>query len=179
MSEHVQNFINGGWREAGGENLTSTDPGNGDLIATFRQATVADVDAAVAAAKDAFPAWKSLPQPKRAEIILKSAEILLRRKEELSQLMTREMGKPLAEARGDVQEAIDMAFYIAAEGRRGWGHTIPAEMPNKRMYTMRQPLGVCTLITPWNFPIAIPSWKSYPALVMGNTIVFKPAEDTT
>src|SRR5690606_30582372 len=125
------------------------------------------------------PAWKATPAPKRAEIIIRSAEILLRRKEEISQLMTREMGKPLPEARGDVQEAIDMAFYIAAEGRRAWGHTIPAEMPNKRMYTVRQPLGVCSLITPWNFPIAIPSWKSYPALVMGNTIVFKPAEDTT
>lgn len=179
MTEHVQNFINGEWVEASGEALDSRDPGNGDLIATFKQATNDDVEKAIAAAKAAFPAWKAIPQPKRAEIIYKSAEILLRRKEEISQLMSCEMGKPIAEARGDVQEAIDMAFYIAAEGRRSWGHTIPAEMPDKRMYTIRQPLGVCSLITPWNFPIAIPSWKSYPALIMGNTIVFKPAEDTT
>ncbi len=179
MAERVQNLINGQWVEAGGEKLDSRDPGNGELLAEYNQATVADVERAIAAAKAAFPAWKATPAPKRAEIIIRSAEILLRRKEEISQLMTREMGKPLPEARGDVQEAIDMAFYIAAEGRRAWGHTIPAEMPNKRMYTIRQPLGVCSLITPWNFPIAIPSWKSYPALVMGNTIVFKPAEDTT
>lgn len=179
MTERVQNLIDGKWVEASGEKLYSRDPANGELLAEFKQATNDDVEKAIAAARAAFPAWKATPAPKRAEVILRSAEVLLRRKEEISQLMTREMGKPLAEARGDVQEAIDMAFYIAAEGRRGWGHTIPAEMPNKRMYTIRQPLGVCSLITPWNFPIAIPSWKSYPALVMGNTIVFKPAEDTT
>lgn len=179
MTEHVQNFIDGKWVEAGGDKLESRDPGNGELIATFNQSTNGDVEKAIAAAKAAFPAWKATPQPKRAEVIYKSADVLLKQKEELSQLMSREMGKPIAEARGDVQEAIDMAYYIAAEGRRSWGHTIPAEMPNKRMYTIRQPLGVCSLITPWNFPIAIPSWKSYPALVMGNTVVFKPAEDTT
>jgi alpha-ketoglutaric semialdehyde dehydrogenase len=179
MTEHVQNFIAGKWQDAAGEPLESRDPANGELICTLNQADNTDVDAAVAAAKAAFPAWKATPQPKRAEIIYRSAEILVRRKEELSQLMSREMGKPIAESRGDVQEAIDMAYYIAAEGRRAWGYTIPAEMPDKRMYTIRQPLGVCTLITPWNFPIAIPSWKAYPALVMGNTCVFKPAEDTT
>jgi aldehyde dehydrogenase (NAD+) len=179
MPEHVQNYIAGKWADATGEQLDSRDPANGELLATFRQTTIDEVDAAIAAAKAAFPAWKATPQPKRADIIYRSAEILLRRKEEIAQLMSRENGKPIAEARGDVQEAIDMAYYIAAEGRRGWGHTIPSELPNKRMYTIRQPLGVCTLITPWNFPIAIPSWKSYPALVMGNTCVFKPAEDTT
>ena len=179
MTEHVQNLINGQWVEASGEKLASHDPANGELLATYQQSTVADVEKAIAAAKAAFPAWKATPQPKRAEVIYKSAEVLLKRKEEISQFMTREMGKPIAEARGDVQEAIDMALYIAAEGRRAWGHTIPSELPNKRMYTIRQPLGVCSLITPWNFPIAIPSWKSYPALVMGNTVVFKPAEDTT
>lgn len=179
MAEHVQNFINGKWVEADGDKLDSRDPANGKLLAEFRQATIDDVDAAIAAAKAAFPAWKATPQPKRAEIIYRSAEILLKRKEELAQLMSRENGKPIAEARGDVQEAMDMAYYIAAEGRRGWGHTIPSELSSKRMYTIRQPLGVCSLITPWNFPIAIPSWKSYPALVMGNTCVFKPAEDTT
>jgi aldehyde dehydrogenase (NAD+) len=179
MSEHVQNYIHGVWVEAGGDKLTRHDPGNGDEVSTLRQSTEADVNAALAAAKAAVPEWKRVPRPERAKLILKSADVLARRKEDIAQLMTREMGKPIAEARGDVQEAIDMAHYIAAEGRRGWGHTIPSELTSKRMYTMRQPLGVCALITPWNFPIAIPSWKSYPALVMGNTCVFKPAEDTT
>ncbi|MDC1141952.1 aldehyde dehydrogenase family protein [Planctomycetota bacterium] len=179
MTEHVQNYINGEWVDTDGEKLESRDPGNGELVCTFGQANNADVDKAVAAAKAAFPAWKATPRPERAQIIYRSADILKRDKEDIAQLMSRENGKPIAEARGDVQEAIDMAYYIAAEGRRGWGHTIPSEMPNKRMYTIRQPLGVCTLIAPWNFPIAIPSWKSYPALVMGNTVVFKPAEDTT
>jgi alpha-ketoglutaric semialdehyde dehydrogenase len=179
VSEHVQNYIAGRWQDASGEALDSRDPANGELLAEFRQSTIADVDAAVAAAKAALPAWRATPQPKRAEVIYCSADVLTRRKEELAQLMSRENGKPIAEARGDVQEAIDMAYYIAAEGRRAWGHSIPAELPDKRMYTIRQPLGVCTLITPWNFPVAIPSWKSYPSLVMGNTCVFKPAEDTT
>ncbi|MBK9975350.1 MAG: aldehyde dehydrogenase family protein [Planctomycetes bacterium] len=181
MSEEVLNFINGQWvaTRGKGEKLVRKDPGNGDEICHMRQSDNADVDAAVAAAKAAFATWKKVPRPERAKLILNSVEIARRRKEEIAQLMTREMGKPIAEARGDVQEAIDMAYYIAAEGRRGWGWQIPSELPNKRMYTMRQPLGVCSLITPWNFPIAIPSWKSYPALVMGNTCVFKPAEHTT
>ena len=179
MSEHVRNFIDGAWVDAGGEKLARHDPGNGEEVCTLNQSTDADVEAAIAAAKAAFKEWKRVPRPERAKLIVNSADALKRRKEEIAQLMTREMGKPIAEARGDVQEAIDMAHYIAAEGRRGWGWTIPSELPNKRMYTMRQPLGVCALITPWNFPIAIPSWKSYPALVMGNTCVFKPAEHTT
>lgn len=179
MTEHVQNFIGGNWKNAGGEELQSRDPANGDLICTFNQSTNDDVEQAAASAKKAFPAWKNTPQPERAEIIYRSAEVLTKQKEDLAQLMSRENGKPIAESRGDVQEAIDMGYYIAAEGRRAWGYTIPAEMPSKRMYTIRQPLGVCSLITPWNFPIAIPSWKTYPALVMGNTVVFKPAEDTT
>lgn len=180
MTEHVQQYINGEWTEASSsETLTSTDPANSDEICTFRQSTNSDVESAIAAAKAAFPEWKKTPAPERARVIYKSADILTERKEELSQLMSRENGKPIAEARGDVQEAIDMALYIAAKGREPMGDYIPSELRNKRMYTMRQPLGVCSLITPWNFPIAIPSWKSYPALLMGNTVVFKPAEDTT
>lgn len=176
--ETILNLINGQWTPASGEPIENRDPANGDLLGTARQSTVADVDRAIAAAYAARQAWAAVPQPKRAEIIYRSGEIIRRRKEELSQLMSREMGKPIAEARGDVQEGIDMAYYIGAEGRRAWGWTVPSELPNKRMYVERVPLGVCVLITPWNFPLAIPSWKSYPALVMGNTVVFKPAEDT-
>ncbi len=180
-AENVQNFIAGKWcapLEDKGEFLRK-DPGNGEEISRHRLSGLTDVNAAVAAAKRAFAGWRATPQPKRAEIIYRSAEIARRRKEEIAQLMTREMGKPVAEARGDVQEAIDMGYYIASEGRRAWGLQIPSELPNKRMYTMRQPLGVCGLITPWNFPIAIPSWKTYPALLMGNTVVFKPASETS
>jgi len=178
MSVEILNLINGAWVKGSGEAIESRDPANGDLIGTAYQSTNDDVERALAAASAAFPAWKATPQPKRAEIIYRSGELFRKYKEDIAQLMSREMGKPIAEARGDVQEGVDMAYYIAAEGRRAWGYTVPSELPNKRMYVERVPLGVCALITPWNFPIAIPTWKSYPALVMGNTIVFKPAEDT-
>ncbi|MCC6572667.1 MAG: aldehyde dehydrogenase family protein [Planctomycetes bacterium] len=180
-AENVQNFIAGKWCDPikPGETFLRKDPANGEEVSKHSQAGKADIDAAVAAAKKAFAGWRSTPQPKRAEVIYRSAEIARKRKEEIAQLMTREMGKPIAEARGDVQEAIDMGYYIASEGRRAWGLQIPSELPNKRMYTMRQPLGVCGLITPWNFPIAIPTWKTYPALLMGNTVVFKPASETS
>ena len=126
----------------------------------------------------AFESWRLVPAPKRAEIMFRAAETLVKRKDDLAREMTREMGKVLEEARGDVQEAIDMTYYMAGEGRRLWGQTTPSELPNKFAMSVRQPLGVCALITPWNFPMAIPSWKIMPALVCGNTVVIKPAEDT-
>jgi aldehyde dehydrogenase (NAD+) len=144
----------------------------------FPLSTSEDVDAAVDAAAEAFETWRLVPAPKRAEILYRAAETLVRRKEDLAQDMTREMGKPLAETRGDVQEAIDMTYYMAGEGRRLFGQTTPSELRNKFAMTVRQPLGVCAMITPWNFPMAIPSWKLMPALICGNTMVIKPAEDT-
>src|SRR5262249_9726102 len=127
---------------------------------------------------EAYKSWRLVPAPKRAEIMYRAAEILVQRKEEYSKDMTREMGKVLAETRGDVQEAIDMTYYMAGEGRRLFGQTTPSELPNKFAMSTRQPIGVCGMITPWNFPMAIPSWKMMPALVAGNTVVLKPAEDT-
>jgi aldehyde dehydrogenase (NAD+) len=149
-----------------------------DLIGTFPESGREDVEAAVQAASRAFKTWRLVPAPRRAEVIYRAAEILRDRKEALARAMTREMGKVLAETRGDVQEAIDMAYYIAAEGRRLFGVTAPSELPHKFAMSIRQPMGVCGLITPWNFPMAIPSWKIFPALVSGNTVVIKPATDT-
>ena len=137
-----------------------------------------DVDRAVDAAKAAFEAWRLIPAPRRGEILYRFAQLLTERKDEFAELMAREMGKVLAEPRGDVQEAIDMSFYMAGEGRRLFGQTTPSELRDKFNMSMRQPIGVVGAITPWNFPIAIPSWKIAPALVCGNTVVFKPAEDT-
>src|SRR5207247_2171319 len=134
--------------------------------------------AAVDAAKEAYKSWRLVPAPKRAEILYRAAEILVHRKEEYSKDMTREMGKVLAETRGDVQEAIDMTYYMAGEGRRLFGQTTPSELPNKFAMSVRQSVGVCAMITPWNFPMAIPSWKIMPALISGNTVVIKPAQDT-
>jgi len=136
------------------------------------------VQRAVAAAREAFPRWRALPAPKRGEILFRAAEILVKKKEDLSRDMTREMGKVLAETRGDVQEAIDMTYYMAGEGRRQFGQTTPSELPDKFQMSVRMPVGVAGLITPWNFPMAIPSWKMMPALVLGNTVVIKPATDT-
>jgi len=136
------------------------------------------VERAVGAARDAYPKWRALPAPKRGEILFRAAELLVRRKEELARDMTREMGKVLAETRGDVQEAIDMTYYMAGEGRRQFGQTTPSELPNKFQMSVRMPVGTAGLITPWNFPMAIPSWKMMPALVLGNTVVIKPATDT-
>src|SRR5712691_7664828 len=129
------------------------------------------------ASRRAFKRWRLTPAPKRAEYLFRMGEILVRRKEEYAREMTREMGKPLREARGDVQEAIDVCYHIAGEGRRLHGHTTPSELPNKSCHSMRAPLGVCGLITPWNFPMAIPSWKLIPALVCGNTVVVKPSSE--
>ena len=132
----------------------------------------------MAAAREAFPRWRAVPAPKRGEILYRAAEILVRRKEEFSRDMTREMGKVLAETRGDVQEAIDMTYYMAGEGRRQFGQTTPSELANKFQMSVRMPVGIAGLITPWNFPMAIPSWKMMPALILGNTVVIKPATDT-
>src|SRR5258706_1201345 len=175
-----KNFINGEWVESrSGKAYENRNPANTDeLIGMFVSSAGEDGDAAVDAAKEAYKTWRLMPAPKRAEILFRAAELLLQRKEEFSKDMTREMGKVLAESRGDVQEAIDMTYYMAGEGRRLFGQTTPSELPNKFAMSVRQSIGVCGMITPWNFPMAIPSWKMMPALVSGNTVVLKPAEDT-
>jgi alpha-ketoglutaric semialdehyde dehydrogenase len=175
-----RNFINGEWvAPKGGKTHENRNPANTDeIIGEFPLSTEADVDEAVAAARAAYAKWRLVPAPKRAEILFRAAELLVKHKEEFSGDMTREMGKVLAETRGDVQESIDMTYYMAGEGRRLFGQTTPSELPSKFAMSVRQPIGVCGMITPWNFPIAIPSWKMMPALVCGNTVVLKPAEDT-
>jgi aldehyde dehydrogenase (NAD+) len=175
-----KNFINGEWVESrSGKSYENRNPANTDeLIGMFVSSTAEDVNAAVDAAKEAYKTWRLVPAPKRAEILFRAAEMLLQRKEDFSKDMTREMGKVLAETRGDVQEAIDMTYYMAGEGRRLFGQTTPSELPNKFAMSVRQSIGVCGMITPWNFPMAIPSWKMMPALISGNTVVLKPAEDT-
>jgi len=174
------NYINREWLPAqSGASLESRNPADWrQLVATFPRSESADVDAAVAAARKAYPTWRLVSAPARADFIYRVGELLLERKEELAQLMSREMGKAIAEARGDVQEGIDCALYYAGEGRRFFGQTTTSEMPNKFAMTVRMPIGVCALITPWNFPVAIPCWKALPALVCGNTIILKPAGDT-
>ncbi|HKO60035.1 MAG TPA: aldehyde dehydrogenase family protein [Pyrinomonadaceae bacterium] len=175
-----QNYIGGKWvpSESGevSENINPAD--TADVIGRFPLSTSHDVNDAVNAASEAFNGWRSMPAPKRAEILFRLGEILIRDKEAFTADMTREMGKVLKEAGGDVQEAIDCTYYTAGEGRRLHGYTTPAEMPDKFAMCIRQPVGLCGLITPWNFPMAIPSWKLIPALVCGNTVVLKPAEDT-
>src|SRR5437899_1232200 len=175
-----KNFINGEWVESrSGKAYENRNPANTDeLVGMFVSSAEEDVDAAVDAAKEAYKKWRLVPAPKRAEILFRTAELLVQRKEQFAKDMTREMGKVLAEARGDVQEAIDMTYYMAGEGRRLFGQTTPSELPNKFAMSVRQSIGVCGMITPWNFPMAIPSWKMMPALVCGNTVVLKPAEDT-
>src|SRR5437867_6681577 len=175
-----RNFIDGEWVEAstGGTFENRKPDDTGDVVGIFQKSAKADVDAAVDAAKRAFVKWRLVPAPRRAEIIYLAAEMLAERKEEYARDMTREMGKVLKETRGDVQEAIDTAYYMAGEGRRLFGATVPSELPNKFAMAVRMPIGVCGMIAPWNFPMSIPSWKLFPALVCGNTCVIKPAEDT-
>src|SRR5207244_2002299 len=146
-------------------------PATGQVIATATKSAKADVDRAVDAARRAFDAWRLFPAPKRGEILYRAGELMLQRKDDLAREMTTEMGKVLAEARGDVQEGIDMTYYTAGEGRRQFGDVVPAELPNKWAMSMRHPLGVVAAITPWNFPFAIPTWKIMPALVLGNAVV--------
>jgi aldehyde dehydrogenase (NAD+) len=175
-----KNFIDGEWVEAStGQTFENRNPADTrDVVGIFQRSGKADVDAAVAAAKAAFAKWRLIPAPRRAEIIYRAAEMLMERKEDYARDMTREMGKILKETRGDVQEAVDTAYYMAGEGRRMFGPTTPSELPNKFAMAVRQPIGICGMITPWNFPMAIPSWKLLPALVCGNTCVIKPAQDT-
>ncbi|MGH9476050.1 MAG: aldehyde dehydrogenase family protein [Terriglobales bacterium] len=182
MSETItlQNWISGAWApprsKAWLERHNPAD--NRELVARVPASNAADADAALAAATDAYPAWRSTPAPRRAEILFRAAQLLVERKEAYAVTMTREMGKVLEETRGDVQEAIDMLYFMAGEGRRLYGQTTPSELANKVCMTTRVPVGVAALITPWNFPMAIPSWKLAPCLLCGNTAVLKPAEDT-
>ncbi|UCD07105.1 MAG: aldehyde dehydrogenase family protein [Candidatus Aenigmatarchaeota archaeon] len=172
-------LIDGKWIKSGsGETFESLNPANEKVIGKFQSCNNDDVNKAVNAAENVLDSWKDVPAPKRGEILLRAAQLLRKNKERLAKLMTREMGKVIAEARGDVQEAIDITEYMAGEGRRLFGHTTPSELRDKFCLGMRMPVGVFALITPWNFPIAIPSWKITPALICGNTMVFKPASDT-
>jgi alpha-ketoglutaric semialdehyde dehydrogenase len=180
MAKKFQNFINGKWVDAkSGRTFENRNPANWDeVIGTFPKSGKEDVDEAVKAAREAFEKWRLVPAPKRGDIMRKVGDLMVERKEELARQMTREMGKVLAETRGDVQEGIDTAYYASSEGRRLFGHTVPSELPNKFNMAMRVPIGVAGVVTPWNFPMAIPTWKIFPALLCGNTVVFKPASDT-
>jgi alpha-ketoglutaric semialdehyde dehydrogenase len=175
-----KNYVNGEWvASRSGETFENRNPADtDDLIGTFQESTEADLNAAVDAAHEAYQKWRLVPAPKRAEYIYRVGEIMKRDKEKMAREMTREMGKVFEETKGDVQEAIDMAYLAAGEGRRMYGQTTPSELPNKFAMSVRMPMGVCGMITPWNFPMAIPAWKSMPALVCGNTVVIKPASLT-
>jgi alpha-ketoglutaric semialdehyde dehydrogenase len=179
-ADTYRNYINGEWlAPSSNDYIENRNPADSrDLVGRFPASTADDVDRAVQAAAEAFTAWRKTPAPRRAEILYKAGELLIGRKDEFARAMTREMGKVLKETSGDVQEAIDMTYFIAGEGRRLHGYTTKAELPSKYAMCVREPIGVCGLITPWNFPMAIPSWKILPALVCGNTVVIKPAEDT-
>lgn len=180
MGERIRNFIEGRWRDSlSGRTIESINPADtSETIGTIPASGEEDVDEAVQSAKAAFPSWSHMPPPKRGEILFRAARILMDRKKNLGELVTREMGKILPEALGDVQEAIDLSYYMAGEGRRLSGETVPCELADKDCKSLRVPVGVCALITPWNFPIAIPSWKIMPALISGNTVVFKPSSYT-
>jgi len=180
MADVFKNYIDGSWVESrAGKTFENCNPANRhDSIGLFPASSLEDVNRAVQAAKKAFVGWRLVPAPKRGEILYRVGELLRRHKEEIARGMTREMGKILKETRGDVQEGIDTAFYVAGEGRRLFGETTPSELPDKFAMSVRSPIGVCALITPWNFPMAIPTWKLFPALLCGNTVVLKPAEDT-
>lgn len=174
-----KNFIGGRWVEpATGQYFENRNPADTrDLIGRFPLSDGRDVDAAVASAWRGFEQWKRTPAPARGDVLRRVGDLLAARKEEIANLMTREMGKPLVETRGDVQEGIDTAYYAATEGRRLFGHTVPSELRSKWAMSMRRPIGVCGLVTPFNFPLAIPTWKAFPALLCGNAVVLKPAED--
>lgn len=179
MGELVRNYIAGAWVEAAsGQTFDSLNPATEEVLTSAARSAAEDVDAAVQAAREAYKSWRLTPAPRRGEILFRVAQILSERKEELARLMTQEMGKILIETRGDVQEAIDMAYYMGGEGRRMLGYTAPVEMPNKFGMALRDSVGVVGLITPWNFPVAVPSWKMLPALIAGNAVVWKPSEDT-
>jgi acyl-CoA reductase-like NAD-dependent aldehyde dehydrogenase len=174
------NFVAGKWvQSSSGATFENRNPANTkDVIGRFPDSTITDAESAITAARSAFASWRLVPAPRRAELLFKAAQLIAARKEDFARDMTREMGKVLDETRGDVQEAIDMTYFLAAEGRRLHGQTAPSELRDKFAMSVRQPIGVCTMITPWNFPMAIPSWKIIPALVCGNTVVLKPSELT-
>jgi len=173
------NYINGQWSEPStGRFVPVMNPANGEVLGEVAQSSKEDVDKAVQAARQAQKLWRLVPAPERADYLYKVAFLLKERKEQLARTLTSEMGKVIEEARGEVQEAIDMAFYMAGEGRRLFGDTVPSELRDKFAMSVRVPVGVAGLITPWNFPIAIASWKSLPALVSGNAVVWKPATET-
>jgi alpha-ketoglutaric semialdehyde dehydrogenase len=177
--QRSKNYVGGAWTDgSSGETFESRVPATGETLGVFPRSTAEDVDRAVAAAKAAFAEWRLVPAPERGNVLFRFARLLEEQKDELTELMSREMGKVLAEAGGDVQEAIDMSMYMGGEGRRLFGHTTPSELRDKFQMSLRMPVGVVGAITPWNFPIAIPAWKLAPALVAGNTVVLKPAEDT-
>ncbi len=180
MSREVRNFIAGNWTDAAdGRNFASLNPADTRVtIATVSLSGKVDVDRAVSTAREAFQKWRLLPAPRRGEILFRAGELLIRRKQQIGELVTREMGKILPEGLGDVQESIDMAFYMAGEGRRFQGETVPSELPDKDCKSVREPLGVIALVTPWNFPTAIPAWKAFAALICGNTVVLKPSSNT-
>lgn len=177
-AELVKNYVGGQWVPAvNGATFDTINPATLEVVAPVANSAAADVESAVQAARAAYKEWRLMPAPRRGELLFALAEILKARKEQLSRLMTQEMGKVLFEARGDVQEAIDMAYYMGGEGRRLLGYTAPVEMPDKFGMALRDSVGVVGVITAWNFPVAVPSWKMLPALVAGNTIVFKPSEE--
>src|SRR5688572_18301981 len=180
MSATYKNYIAGVWCDSSnGATFENRNPADWlDVIGTFPLSTADDVERAAAAAQKAYESWRLMPAPHRGDICRRAGEIMMRRKDEIAAIMTREMGKTLTETKGDVQEGIDTAFYCATEGRRLFGINTPSELPNKLNLSFRAPIGVCGLITPWNFPMAIPTWNIFPGLVAGNTFVFKPAEDT-
>ena len=180
MSKLFKNYINGKWKaSSSGKTFDNVNPANhNEVLGRFQKSNKKDVEEAIAAAEEALPKWRATPAPKRGEILFRVAEMLLQNKEALAQDMTREMGKIIGETRGDVQEAIDLTYYTAGEGRRLLGETVPSELKNKFCMSVRMPVGIVSAITPWNFPIAIPSWKLVPALICGNTVVIKPATDT-
>ena len=179
LGQSYLNFIGGTWQPAqSGQTFPNSNPATGEVLGRFPLSGEAEANAAVAAAKAAFEKWRLVPAPKRGEILFRVGELMRAYKEDLARTMTQEMGKVLKETRGDVQEGIDMAYYMGGEGRRLFGSSVPVELPNKSGVAMRDPVGVVACITPWNFPIAIPTWKMFPALVAGNTVVIKPASDT-
>lgn len=179
MAQQMLNYVGGKWVPArSGRTFESRNPATGDLIAHCADSDQQDVDDAVAAAREAFERWQKVPAPRRGEMLFRIAEHLQKNKEELARSLTSEMGKVLVEGRGDVQEAIDMAYYMGGEGRRQFGHVVPSELADKAAFAVRDPVGVVGLITPWNFPMAIPAWKAFPALIMGNSVVLKPSPET-
>ncbi|HZP56089.1 MAG TPA: aldehyde dehydrogenase family protein [Dehalococcoidia bacterium] len=177
MADQFENFIGGRWVPArSGARFERENPATGAITGSYPRSGAEDVRDAVCAAADAAAKWRRTPAPRRGEILFRAAEILVREKERFARELTEEMGKVIKEARGDIQEAIDMTYYMAGEGRRAFGQTTPSELPDKFAMSVRAPVGVVGCITPWNFPMAIPSWKIMPALVTGNTVVFKPSQ---